>query len=360
VTRVLIDCRMAGWSGIGRYTHGLVRGLAATGELSMVLFGADGDAPILPDAERVSTVTGSRSPFSLGGMREFAQVIDTMSPDLVHCPHIPTPSRVAVPVVVTIHDLIPLVVHGVMPSLVRRGMFSYLTARAVRLAGRVIVPSTATATDVAHRFPVALGKIAVIAEAADDFTAGDLESRVPGTTELSPPYLLSMGNTKPHKDLPTLLEAFDRLAASHPELHLVLVGEQSPGLLDRLPPETRQRVRFTGRVSDAQLRRLYSDAVAFAFPSRYEGFGLPPLEAMALGTPVVVARAASLPEVVGEAALFFEPGDSEGLAAQLGRLLVDSESRARLVAAGRCRAAELTWDRAARATIGVYGEVLGA
>ncbi len=131
-----------------------------------------------------------------------------------------------------------------------------------------------------------------------------------------------MGNTKPHKDLPTLFSAFERIAAGDSEIVLLLVGEGDDAYLDaHVAAACRSRVRFTGRVSDPELRALYAGAAAFAFPSRYEGFGLPPLEAMSFGTPVVVARAASLPEVVGDAALMFEPGDADGLASALQAVL---------------------------------------
>ncbi len=115
---------------------------------------------------------------------------------------------------------------------------------------------------------------------------------------------------------------------------------------------------FTGRVSDAELRALYAGASAFVFPSRYEGFGLPPLEAMALGAPVVCADAASLPEVVGDAALLFPAGDAVALAAALSRVLDDLALRERLSRAGRERAARFTWERTAAATVAVYREAL--
>jgi alpha-1,3-rhamnosyl/mannosyltransferase len=211
--------------------------------------------------------------------------------------------------------------------------------------------------------PAARGKLVVTPYAADDFSSGPSGPLTGVLAHLAAqPYLLSMGNTKPHKDLQTLLRAFAHVAPALPDLRLLLVGEEPPGYLDAVPagapPEVRARVTFTGRVSDAELRALYAGASAFVFPSRYEGFGLPPLEAMALGAPVVCANAASLPEVVGDAALLFPAGDVGALAEALSRVLGDPALRERASQAGRERAAEFTWERTAAATVAVYREAL--
>jgi glycosyltransferase involved in cell wall biosynthesis len=175
--------------------------------------------------------------------------------------------------------------------------------------------------------------------------------------------VLSMGNTKPHKDLETLLWAFVRISPVRPDLRLLLVGAEPPGYLDdalrSAPAEASKRVRFTGTVSDDELRGLYGRASVFAFPSRAEGFGLPVLEAMAFGVPVVCARAASLPEVAGDAALLFTPGDTIALADAVSRVLASADLRERLVVGGRERAAGFSWKRTAAMTVAVYGQALG-
>ena len=359
--RVLLDCRMASWSGVGRYTTGLGRALAARDDVELVQVCAVGhEAPVAP-GYCVEVVTAAAHPFGVRGAQQLGRLARKAQPDIVHCPHFPTPTPVRGPLVVTLHDLTPLVVPEVMPSAVRRAVYRAWNARAARLADRVIVPSRATAADVERLLPAARGKLAVTPEAADDFSLGPTGPLTATLTRLaSPPYLLSMGSTKPHKDLPTLLRAFAQLAPSRPDLNLLLVGAEPIGYLDAeltsAPPDVRARVAFTGRMSDAELRALYVGASAFAFPSRYEGFGLPPLEAMALGVPVVCANAASLPEVVGDAALFFPAGDSAALAAALSRLLDDPALRERLSKAGRERAVEFTWERTAAATVSVYRE----
>ncbi len=193
------------------------------------------------------------------------------------------------------HDLTPLVVPGIMPSAARRAGYRWWNRRAVRVADRIITDATFTVGEIERVFPAAAGRITAIPLGVDDFASGPVGPLPEPLRSLAEkPYLLSMGSTRGHKDLPTLLSAFAAIAPARPELRLLLVGAEEPGYLDRVladaAPAVRERVAFTGRVDDGALRALMAGAAVFVFPSRYEGFGLPPLEAMALGTPAVVAE----------------------------------------------------------------------
>ncbi len=359
--RVLLDLRMATWSGVGRYSVGLARALAEREDVSLVCVTARGDEPVITAGPRVEIASARAHPFSPAGMREIARIATSQAPDVVHALHFPTPLPAPHPLVVTLNDLTPLLVARVMPSIARRAVYRRLNVRASRVADRIIVPSHNTARDVERVLPASCGKVCVIPDAADDFAAGPTGQIPPGLVPLHAPYVFTMGNTKPHKDLPTLLAAFTTLAESRPDLHLLLAGEGDPAYLwARLPKHVRSRARFTGRVDDAQLRALYSGAAVFAFPSRYEGFGLPPLEAMALGAPVVAASASSLPEVVGDAALLVRPGDVGAFASAIASVLDDHALRDDLVDRGRARAGELTWASTADATVAVYREAIGS
>ena len=348
---------MASWSGVGRYTVGLTRALAARDDIEPVLVVAAGAT--MPQAfsgfeQRV--VTGS--PFTPAGAMSLGAALRRIKPDLTHCLHFPTPMPAVHPLVVTLHDFTPTIVPGAMPSATKRAIYRALNARTVRIADAIVVPSQCTADDVLARFPLARGKLRVTLEAADDFSSGEMGVVPAGLVPAAERYILSMGSLKPSKDLPTLFSAFAQVAQREAGLSLLLVGVDHPEYLDaHVPPACRQRVRFTGRVTDPELRALYAGAAAFAFPSLYEGFGLPPLEAMAYGTPVVVARAASLPEVVGDAALLVEPGDADGLASALEQLLDDAALRERLIAAGHARVSEFSWARTAEQTVAAYRDV---
>jgi glycosyltransferase involved in cell wall biosynthesis len=361
--RVLLDCRMTGWSGVGRYTTGLTRALAARADVELIQVCAEHEAPPAAPGFLIRAMLASAHPFTLRGALELGRIVRDTQPDLVHCLHFPTPLPLYAPLVVTLHDLIPLLAPGVMPSIIRRAAYRLWNARAASTADRLIVPSETTASDVTRLFPTARDKLVMTPYAVDDFTSGPLASLQGRLASIaSPPYLLAIGNTKPHKELRTLLRAFGVLAPTFPELRLVLVGTEPSGYLrDELagiPTEISGRVAFAGSVSDAELRALYADASVFVFPSRQEGFGLPPLEAMALGAPVVCADAASLPEVVGEAAVMFPAGDQGGLVGALARVIRDPAFRRILADKGRKRAAQFTWAATAAATTAVYRTVL--
>jgi len=176
------------------------------------------------------------------------------------------------------------------------------------------------------------------------------------------PYILYVGNIKPHKNVGTLVEAFRQIADSIPH-DLVIVGKQT-GLItvDRSVAESARgfggRVRLTVEVPRSELEQYFAHAAAFVFPSLYEGFGFPPLEAMACGCPTVVSRAASLPEVCGDASLYFDPLSPTELAGVLVQVLSDPELRRDLIQRGRRQAAKFSWDRCTRETLAVMEGVL--
>ncbi|MBN2247113.1 MAG: glycosyltransferase family 4 protein [Coriobacteriia bacterium] len=347
---------MADWTGVGRYTRSLTRALAERGDVSIVQLVAPGEAPPVPDAE---SIQAEGHPFGLAGMRAYGRAVRRVQPDLVHSLHFPTPTPLPHPLVVTVHDLIPLAVPAVMPSSVRRATYRLLVGRAIRGADSIIVPSRSTAAAVREFSASADEKLTLTPYAADDF--GSDAGQLPDAVQSLDRYVLGFASVKPHKRLDVLLDAWQHaLPLLDPGVSLVLVG--SPTDVYRghaLARAGHPRIVWVDGVDDAQLRALYAGAAVFAFPSVYEGFGLPPLEAMASGAPVVCTDAASVPEVVGDAALVVPSGDASALAGAMLRLLADPALAADLARRGLDRAATFTWARTAELTVAVYRRVLG-
>ncbi len=263
--------------------------------------------------------------------------------------------------VVTLHDLTPLLFSSFHPP---RRVIAYrlLARRALRAAGHIIVDAAHTAADLLARGWVADGRISVVPlGVAEHFRPGVRTADLPGRYDLPERYILTVGVLEPRKNHAGLLRALHHLHARGERISVVIVGRDGWRWRDPLAaPELaylRPWVRVYRNVPDADLPELYGRAAVFAYPSLYEGFGLPVLEAMACGTPVVASHAASLPEVCGGAALLADPGDAEALAAQLLSALCDGRVRERLCAAGARRSRELTWRRTAERTLAVYERV---
>lgn len=277
--------------------------------------------------------------------------------DLLHDAGGTSPGTVAVDRVLTIHDIQPLEQPGNFPPL-RVAYLEHALPRAARRAVRVVVPSGFVRDRVVDRLGVDPDRVSVVPWSRPP--AGEVApiDVVRGRWGLTGPYLVLPAITYPHKDHVTAIRAMGHLAKRHPDLRLVLVGGPGPAEGDvraeihRLG--LRDRVVRTGRVSSATVHALLADAAALVFPSRYEGFGIPAIEAMAVGTPAVVSDAGSLPEVVGDAGVVVPAGHHEQFAVEIHRILTDEAHRDRLVAAGRARAADFDPERTAELLLAAY------
>lgn len=269
-----------------------------------------------------------------------------------------------VPTVLTVHDLI----FKLLPQYHKRLNYWFLNSAMplfVRRADAIITISESSKKDLIQHYGTPADKIAVVYEAA----APVFQPATPFTVDhvrreygLPDRFLLTVGTIEPRKNLSRLLEALARLRAHDPELHLVVVGSRGWLYQDffRKIDELALRdvVHLPGYVLDADLPAMYCAATVLVMPSIYEGFGLPVLEAMACGTPVVSSHASSLPEIGGEAAQYFDPMDVDEMTAALRRVLTDDELRAEMRQAGLEQAAEFSWERAASETAAVYERVL--
>jgi glycosyltransferase involved in cell wall biosynthesis len=364
--RIGIDARNDG-TGVGRYTFSLLRELSRLDH--------DNEYVLFLNRRRLATYPAPGPNFRLVeadipwfGVREqlrLPRLIDRERLDLVHYPHLTVPLISATPFVVTIHDLNYLdrdaVFNpggGLRQRLLEAG-YRLELAKAKR-ARRLIAVSEHTRDTVVRRLGVDPARVAVTYEAADPPGGVEPDRSVLDRHALGGvPFFLYVGAAYPYKNLDRLVEAFARLGGDH---RLVLAGDQEdfgPALRKRAATLVLgERVVFTGPVSEAELAALYDAALAYVFVSLGEGFGLPGLEAMQAGVPVVAADAASLPEIYRDAARYCDPLDVGSIASALAELATDEELRARLAALGRERAAEFSWARTADLTLAVYAEAL--
>lgn len=365
--RIGIDARLVFYhqAGIGQYILRLTSALAELDAADeFILFQSRKDKTRLsraPNFKRQILWTPSHHRF------ETLALSVELAPyrlDVLHSPDFIPPSRVRFPSVITVHDLAFLL----YPRFLTRQSAHYYgqVDPAARRAAHIIAVSQSTKRDIVRLLGVPNEKITVIYEAAHPIfqpLAPDVaRQQVRARYGVAQDFILFVGTIEPRKNLPMLLEAFRKLLDVYkPRLKLVVAGkkgwldEQVDAAVDKL--KLRDAVCFVGGVTSEDLVQLYNAARVFALPSFYEGFGLPPLEAMACGIPVVVSNTSSLPEVVGDAGQLVAPDDVDGWSVALWRALSDEHLRAEAREKGLRRAALFSWQRAARETLDVYRKV---
>lgn len=346
------------YPGIGRYTYNLIDALGqvAPEEKFVVLHN-----PALKNTrhdigalERYPNIGFVRSNIPTRSLREQFQ-LSLSQARLLHSPYFVKPYFLRLPSIVTIFDLIPLRSSG-SASVAARWLFRGAITAALRSSARIIVPSASTRDDLVALFHTAPGKIAVTPLAADPRFKPVSESaakRLRETYRLPEKYVLYVGINKPHKNLRTLVAAWERAGV---DVGLVIAGAWDERYNSGVEGQE-SRVRLLQDVDDAYLPALYSSASVFVLPSWYEGFGLPLLEAMACGAPVISSSASSLPEVGGDAPLYFDPHDIDGLAHVIARVTGYSAIQDEMRAKSLARAKVFSWERTARETLAVYGSV---
>ena len=376
--RIAVDAR---WvfrelSGIGRYTLELLRQLGELGGAHRYVVLAR-DAERRAFIEREAGLAGKANfefaewphgPFSVAGQFAAARWLRTRRIDVYHStnfmvplPAFPRRRPHAVKCVCNIHDLIPMVHPEFTPRALKTRFFPVYRALMHEIARRtdaVLTGSESAKRDIVRLLGIPEARIAV---APDGVAARYMPGGAKPSARGGPKTVLYVGRCDPYKNLPGLVDAFARLVrAGEVDARLRIVG--SPDARYPEAGETARRlgvadrVEWSGYLDDAGLLRAYQDADALALLSRYEGFGLPVLEAMACGTPVVCANVASLPEVAGAAARLVAPDDLAGAAAALRDVLTNPAEAARLRAAGLAQARKFSWRTAAEAVLRAYGE----
>ena len=352
-------------TGVGVVTNELLARLGRDPDVDVVAYAVTwrgrGDlAALLPAGVRAGSRPMAARPLRAAWVRADVPPIEwwTGPIDVVHGPNYVVPPTRAAAQLVSVHDL--TFVHH--PELCTADTLAYpgLIRRALHRGATIHTGSAFVAGEIADVFGVPLADVVVVPYGATRLpaTEPDTDAEAGRTLAAADRYVLALGTVEPRKDLPSLVGAFDAIAGRRPDLCLVIAGPDGWGstALDaaRAASPHRDRIRRLGWVTDREALALLRGAAVYAYPSVYEGFGLPPLEAMAAGTPVVCSTAGSLPEVVGDAAVTVAPGDTDALADAIARVLDDDALVAQLRERGERRARGFTWDRTADGLVDTY------
>ena len=366
MAKIAIDARKYFDYGIGSYIQNLasvLSGMHTTHEFTLIAASADIGRIEAPDGWHKEQSDYGK--YSIGEIAFLGRKALASGIELFHEPHYTLPAGLKGRSVVTIHDLI----HLKMPhyfSVVQRGYAATMMRYAVKNAGAVIADSQKTKIDILEAFHVEEDSVTVVhlgvhpvfrpLEDNRSIERFRLAHRLPK------PFVLFVGNVKPHKNIPALLSAFAQVQAKVRNLDLVFAGGAC--LADSGLAEQARKLGITGsihdlyQVSESELVAAYNAAEVVVLPSFYEGFGYPPLESMACGTPVVVSSGGALPEIVGDAATIIDPLRPEELAEAIRTTLEDTQTRTTLIEKGKKRAAGFSWQKTGEQTLMIYEKVL--
>ncbi|HEX4427246.1 MAG TPA: glycosyltransferase family 1 protein [Terriglobales bacterium] len=373
--KIAIDIRRMTEFGVGTYTRNIVRALSRLDR--------DNEYFLIGPPEKVEEITALPSNFkniplseadsTAKGYIEFRALLKRFRCDLVHVPHLFwLPRSLPCPYVMTVHDLLEHMYGARKSSGFKRSLHFQLTRRVLRGAERILAVSNFTKNEIEKVFGIPSKSVEVVHNAIDPrFLHGHATEAdrqfLAERYQITHPFLLYAGRISPHKNLVRIIEAFSALKAElekeqmYPDLKLIIIGDE----LSKHPDLRRtvirggvqNDVRFLGFVPIDVLRIFYDAAKVFVFPSLYEGFGLPPLEAMAHGTPVLTSNASSLPEVVGHSAVMVNPENVFEIMRGLHRVLLDQALREKLKQRGYEQVQRFSWDESARKIVKVYEEV---
>ena len=367
--RIGIDARKLHDFGIGTYIRNLLRELARMDrDTEYVILSRPDDAmAVRALGENFRPVAETSGNYSFAEQVRIPLALKREKVDIFHAPHYVLPPLIRCPSVVTIHDCIHLMFPQYLPN---RWSLAYARTSitlAARRATRVLTVSESSKRDIQRLVDIPPGKVDVIYNSYEPrfAVAPDAETvhRVRERYQLQSEFVLYAGNVKPHKNLERLIEAFHIVRGRGLDhLKLILIGDEISRYTALRRAVHRHQlhnyVRFLGYMPEDTLAVMYRLAGVFVFPSLYEGFGLPPLEAMASGTPVVTSNVSSLPEVAGGAAVLVDPYSAEAIADGMYRVLTDNALRADLSRRGPLRASQFSWESSVRRVREIYGQVL--
>ena len=368
--KIGIDARMFSdrFTGIGRYNFELTKRLFAKEKgIEWVIFLNEPEFSQFDFPSNVKKALVEAPIYSLAEQTKFLPILYKEKCDLVHFTHFNVPIGYRRPFVVTIHDTTINFYPGKkFDKWYHKKGYEVIMTNAVRSSQQIITVSENTKKDVIRLYNIKSEKIKPIWIApSEEFIPITEEETIviKKKYDLSDQFLLYTGNWREHKNLVGLLKAFKKVARHNKQpLQLVITGKPDPHYPEVL--ETIKKmglddlVKMPGLVDFEDLRKLTAAATVYVFPSFYEGFGLPPLEAMKCGTPVCASNISSIPEVCGEAAIYFDPEDVEDMIEKIKMVLSDEKLQKKLIQKGLEQVKQFSWDRCAEETMGVYRKVL--
>jgi glycosyltransferase involved in cell wall biosynthesis len=374
--KIAIDIRRMTEFGVGTYIRNVVRSLGRLDhQTKYFLIGSPAKVKeIGPLPANFHTVPLAEPELSLKSFMEFRTTVKRLECDLVHIPNLfSVPRGLPCPYVMTVHDMLDHLSWPRRQTALLGSLHFQMTKHVLRGAARIFAVSNFTKVEVEKLFGIPAGRIEVVYNAIDErFLHGHATAAerqlIAERYQVTYPFLLYAGRISPHKNVVRMIEAFSALKTelekdhAFPDLKLIIIGDDvsgNPGLRRTVVRSGVQNdVRFLGFVPIEVLRTFYDQAKIFVFPSLYEGFGLPPLEAMAHGTPVVTSNVSSLPEVVGNAAVLVHPENVFEIMRALHRVLLDQVLRDKMKERSYRQAAKFSWDKSVCRMIEAYREVL--
>jgi glycosyltransferase involved in cell wall biosynthesis len=351
--------------GIGTYSRNMLQEFADAG-VETVVFCEDQAKNTMPLADSFTLVSANMDPSAPAGRKAFRALVRDSKVDLLHVPSPFAPTPCPVPLVSTIHDIAPFLYPNTLSTRMRM-RYKRQFRRTVEEARRIITVSQITYSALGVYAGVDQTKASVIHNGVSQRFVPQTDAKVllaaRSRHSLPERYVFWVGDFRPEKNLTFLIQAWAKLRDRMPELPTLVLAGEKRGDYGKIKEEVAKHdlegnVMFSGFIPDDDLPAVYSAATVFVFPSLYEGFGLPPLEAMACGTPCVVSNSSSLPEVTGSAALLFNPTSMVGFADCMVKVLTQPELSDSLRQAGLRQAALFSWKRAADETLDVYREAL--
>lgn len=355
--KIVIDGRMWGESGVGRYIRNLVGQLQVIDqENEYYILHLKKDYDVLSYQNNFHKVLADFRWYGISEQVKLLGLLKKLKPNLVHFPHFNVPLLYGGKFVVTIHDLIHqhfsmerATTHGSLVYKLKQFGYKKVFKAAIKKSQKILVPSNFVKKQLIDDYQVNSEKITVTPEAVDDKL-----SQIKSTKKVDSFYIFYVGNAHPHKNVEGLIRVFGELREKYPDLSLVLSGNDHY-FWQKIRKEFQQEgVIYTGSVTDEELVGLYRNAAVFVMPSKEEGFGIPLLEAMACGCPVVSSNKGSLPEVGGDAAIYFDPAKPDDMVKKVKMVLESEKIKKELIEKGFKRYKQFSWKKLAEQTLEVY------